>query len=115
MDDWTSSLPPLEAAGWEQVLASHQVAVVHFWAPWSVVDRPMDKAIQETRLEFETVAFFSFDTTPEEHWTILQHFNICTLPHLICFFNGQEHARSVGYINAEQLRAKLHEWLAAST
>ena len=112
---WELENPKLTADNFWAEVAAHPIVVVHFWATWNQSDRMMDGVTQNVRPEFEAISFFAFDSGPEESWDILHHLGIYSLPTLICFLNGQEHARSVGYLNPKLLRAKLREWLAAST
>ncbi len=113
--NWTSAMSPLPHEGWQQVLAAHDVAVVFIWAEWYVLTRAMDKELQVVRSEFETVAFFGCDLDSQPQVTADVTGGMASNPMLACFFNGQRHDISFGYLNPEKLRAKLREWLAAST
>lgn len=115
MDSWTSAMPPLPAEEWRQVLAEHEVAVVHFLAVWSVPDRMLNKVLEQVRPEFEHIAFFSCDVDSDSAVEVFAANGVMTTPTFCFFLKGQQRALLIGCPNADQLRAKLREWLAAST
>ncbi len=115
METWQPSTPALTLSNYEQLLAEHKVVVVHFWAAWDIHARPMDVSLQKMRPELDSIAFFSCEIYTAAGEIIAALNGVFTTPTLLCFLNGQHHDTSVGYLRPEQLRAKLSEWLAAST
>ena len=109
-----ATVPVLPQEDWQPTLAAHAIVVVHFWVSWSPPDLAMSKVIQQVRPDFAEITFFYVDIAGDGA-KLANHFGAFQTPVLVCFLNGQEHARSLGFLNAELLRAKLREWLAAST
>ncbi len=70
-DFWLPATPSVSAAAFRDTVVRQSIVVVHFWAVWNNLDRQMDVHLQELRPEHSNdIAFLSFDTGPEEHWSI---------------------------------------------
>jgi thiol-disulfide isomerase/thioredoxin len=114
MKAWISITPALPAQGWQQVLAAHRVAVAVCWTPWAQADFAMAPILRGVQPEYPAIAFFSADIAGEGA-ELAQWFSQYHTPALLCFFGGQHHDTHVGFMNEDALRAKLREWLEAST
>ena len=113
MEPWQPWAPPLPKAGREEVLAALPVAVVHIYTTWNGADWAIAPVIKHVAPDYSEITFFSVDIDEEPEFA--DRFREWHVPVLHCFFSGQLHGTSIGYLSADLLRAKLREWLAAST
>jgi hypothetical protein len=112
---WLPTLPPADASTLPAILDKQPIVVLHCWAEWNRVDRLMDTLLQEIIAPFaDRVAFYSFDTTPQEGWPFLIEWQALNLPALVCFVDGHHHETQIGLLPKPEMEAKLQEWFAAS-
>lgn len=109
-----TTVPVLPQESWQQALAADAIAVVHFWVSWSPPDLAMSKVIQQVRPDFAEIAFFYVDIDGDGA-ELTNHFKAFQTPVLICFLKGRPHETVIGYLGPDKLRAKLRQWLTAST
>ena len=109
---WAPMLPPMEASTLPAILEKQPIVVLHCWAEWNRYDRLMDTLLQESMAPFaDRMAFYSFDTTPEEGWPFLEKWQVMNLSALVCFVDGYHHETQIGLRPKPEVEAKLQEWV----
>jgi thioredoxin-like negative regulator of GroEL len=104
-------MEPVNAASFHELVASHPIVIIHFWADWNLIDRTMDSVLANLRPKFiEQIDFFSFDTSQEKGSDICRQCNILNLPALVCFINGQLQETFTGLRTEQELEEKFSAW-----
>src|SRR5579862_5233533 len=113
---WSPLSPAVTAAELPQVLTTHSVVVLHFWAVWDGNDRLMDAKIQAVRPHYaDRIVFYAMDVDLESNWPLLQHCQLLNIPAIACFIHGSWLETSIGLRTIEQMHATLQGWLETAS
>ncbi len=88
----------------EKIRTSSLPVVVDFWAPWCAPCKMMKPALESAAQEF-SVQVQLIQVNTDEETEVARRFNIKSIPTLIGYSQGQEVARRVGAMNANDLRS----------
>lgn len=82
-----------------------RLAVLDFWAEWCGPCRMLAPVLEEIGTEYPEVAFGKVNV--DEEAGLAQMFGIVSIPTLVFMKNGKIIKKSVGYLDADGLRAVL--------
>ena len=82
-----------------------RLVVLDFWAEWCGPCRMLAPVLEEIGTEFPEVAFGKVNV--DEEAGLAQMFGIVSIPTLVFMKNGKIIKKSVGYLDADGLRAVL--------
>ncbi len=82
-----------------------RLVVLDFWAEWCGPCRMLAPVLEEIRTEYPEVAFGKVNV--DEEAGLAQMFGIVSIPTLVFMKNGKIIKKSVGYLDADGLRAVL--------
>ena len=88
-----------------EVLNSEKPVLVDFWASWCGPCRMLAPVLEEIGTEYPEVAFGKVNVDKEAG--LAQMFGIVSIPTLVFMKNGKIIKKSVGYLDADGLRAVL--------
>ena len=95
-----------------EVLESHELVVVDFWAEWcqpcKMLAPVLDKVASTFGGQVKVVK-----CNVDENQNIAQKYGVMSIPNLLFFKDGQVVNQSVGYTNESQLAAKVKMVLGA--
>lgn len=94
----------MEATFEEKINNSSLPVVVDFWAPWCAPCKMMKPALEIISQEFSGQVQL-IQVNIDEEVEIAKRFNIKSIPTIIGYSKGQEVARRVGGMNANDLRS----------
>ncbi len=86
------------------------LVVVHFWAPWCIPCRVVDKVLREMTEEYSGL-FRLARVNVDENQKLTRRFQVQSIPALRAFHLGQNIARLSGNLNEAQVRAFMHSIL----
>lgn len=113
--EWRPTTPEVSPDGFDEVISSHRMILLHFWAGWNQYDRGMDAALAEIRSEYEGQVFFgSVDSDHHGHWQKCRELGILNLPAITFFADGKHIETMIGMRPKEELSKKIREWIIAS-
>ena len=108
---WSPSTTKVLPHEFDEVLARHNVAVVHFYASWNQSDVTMDQLLCEVAHTYKDRIFIgSIDTDDQENREKCKELRILNLPAIAAFVNGQHVETVVGLVSKESLNSKVEEW-----
>lgn len=82
-----------------------RLVVLDFWAEWCGPCRMLAPVLEEIEAEYPEVAFGKVNV--DEEAGLAQMFKIVSIPTLVFMKNGEIIKKSVGYLDADGLRAVL--------
>ena len=82
-----------------------RLVVLDFWAEWCGPCRMLSPVLEEIGTEYPEVAFGKVNV--DEEAGLAQMFGIVSIPTLVFMKNGKIIKKSVGYLDADGLRAVL--------
>lgn len=82
-----------------------RLVVLDFWAEWCGPCRMLAPVLEEIGTEYPEVAFGKVNV--DEEASLAQMFGIVSIPTLVFMKNGKIIKKSVGYLDADGLRAVL--------
>lgn len=82
-----------------------KLVVLDFWATWCGPCRMLAPVLEEIEAEYPEVAFGKINV--DEEAGLAQMFKIVSIPTLVFMRNGEVIKKSVGYLDADGLRAVL--------
>ncbi len=82
-----------------------RLVVLDFWAEWCGPCRMLAPVLEEIGTEYPEVAFGKVNV--DEEAGLAQMFGIVSIPTLVFMKNGEIIKKSVGYLDADGLRAVL--------
>lgn len=82
-----------------------RLVVLDFWAEWCGPCRMLAPVLEEIGTEYSEVAFGKVNV--DEEAGLAQMFGIVSIPTLVFMKNGKIIKKSVGYLDADGLRAVL--------
>mgnify|MGYP004477404579 FL=1 len=82
-----------------------RLVVLDFWAEWCGPCRMLAPVLEEIGTEYPEVAFGKVNV--DEEAGLAQMFKIVSIPTLVFMRNGEIIKKSVGYLDADGLRAVL--------
>lgn len=82
-----------------------RLVVLDFWAEWCGPCRMLAPVLEEIGTEYPEVAFGKVNV--DEEAGLAQMFGIVSIPTLVFMRNGEIIKKSVGYLDADGLRAVL--------
>lgn len=82
-----------------------KLTVLDFWATWCGPCRMLAPVLEEIESEYPEVAFGKINVDDEAG--LAQKFKIVSIPTLVFMKNGEVIKKSVGYLDADALRAVL--------
>ena len=82
-----------------------RLVVLDFWATWCGPCRMLAPVLEEIETEYPEVAFGKVNT--DEEAELVRMFKIINIPTLVFMRNGEIIKKSVGYLDADGLRAVL--------
>lgn len=82
-----------------------KLVVLDFWATWCGPCRMLAPVLEEIESEYPEVAFGKVNV--DEEAELAQMFKIVSIPTLVFMKNGEIIKKSVGYLDADALRAVL--------
>lgn len=82
-----------------------RLVVIDFWAEWCGPCRMLAPVLEEIGTEYPEVAFGKVNV--DEEAGLAQMFGIVSIPTLVFMKNGKIIKKSVGYLDADGLRAVL--------
>ena len=89
------------------VLASSDLVLVDFWAPWCGPCKLMAPVMEELAGEMTEVVFAKVNV--DDHSDIAQRYNILSIPTFLVFKGGQVADQFSGSMTKEALRAKIEK------
>ena len=89
------------------VLASSDLVLVDFWAPWCGPCKLMAPVMEELAGELTEVVFAKVNV--DDHSDIAQRYNILSIPTFLIFKGGQVVDQFSGSMTKEALRAKIEK------
>ncbi len=89
------------------VLASSDLVLVDFWAPWCGPCKLMAPVMEELAGEMTEVVFTKVNV--DDHSDIAQRYNILSIPTFLVFKGGQVADQFSGSMTKEALRAKIEK------
>ncbi len=89
------------------VLASSDLVIVDFWAPWCGPCKLMAPVMEELAGEMTEVVFAKVNV--DDHSDIAQRYNILSIPTFLVFKGGQVADQFSGSMTKEALRAKIEK------
>ncbi len=89
------------------VLASSDLVIVDFWAPWCGPCKLMAPVMEELAGELTEVVFAKVNV--DDHSDIAQRYNILSIPTFLIFKGGQVVDQFSGSMTKEALRAKIEK------
>jgi thioredoxin-like negative regulator of GroEL len=74
----------------QDFVATHRFAVVHFWAAWNQYDVEVKQLLEQRVPEDlrSQIAFGRFDIDPPAHWEICRQHNVLNVPFLSFYRDG---------------------------
>jgi thioredoxin 1 len=90
-----------------EAIASQQLTVADFWAPWCGPCRMMAPIFEAAAEEAADVNFGKVNV--DENGELARDYGIMSIPTIVFFKNGEEIGRSVGAIGKPALLAKIKE------
>ena len=88
-----------------EVTKSEKTVLLDFWAEWCGPCRMLAPVLEEIGTEYPEVAFGKVNV--DEEAGLAQMFGIVSIPTLVFMKNGKIIKKSVGYLDADGLRAVL--------
>lgn len=82
-----------------------RLIVLDFWATWCGPCRMLAPVLEEIEKEYQEVTFGKINVDDEAG--LAQRFDIVSIPTLVFMKNGEIIKKSVGYLDADSLRAML--------
>jgi len=108
---WQPSTTKVLPDEFDEVLASYNVAVFHFYASWNRYDVTIDQILREIADTYKDRIFIgSIDTDDQENWERCKELRILNLPAIAAFVNGQHFETVIGLLSKESLSAKVEKW-----
>ncbi len=89
------------------VLASSDLVLVDFWAPWCGPCKLMAPVMEELAGELTEVVFAKVNV--DDHSDIAQRYNILSIPTFLIFKGGQVVDQFSGSMTKDALRAKIEK------
>lgn len=86
-----------------------KLLVLDFWAAWCGPCRMLAPVLQTVEEEYPDVVFGKINVDEEEG--LARRFGIVSIPTLVFMKNGVEVQKSVGYMDADALRARIENAL----
>ncbi len=109
---WRPSTREVDAASLPNVLASHRIVALHFWAVWNGVDRRFDETLRGLRDEFADRIFFGcFNTDDVADREFIRQCQVGNLPALACFVESRRIETLIGAAPIDELRLIFASWL----
>ncbi|MCM2373799.1 thioredoxin domain-containing protein [Aporhodopirellula aestuarii] len=107
-DEFSPSTPAVTSETVFQILSTHRVVIVHFWAIWNLVDRTMDSRLMEIRgrLPIE-VQYASCNVDAPSCFELAKSVGVLNLPWLAVFVGGRHTGSICGLRNADRLAQEL--------
>jgi len=95
------SLYHLNEEGFDKALASGQLLMVDFWAPWCGPCQRLGPVIEAIAEDFEDKNVIIGKVNTDDHPTLSARYGIKSIPTVIFFKNGQEIERKIGGMPAD--------------
>jgi len=83
-------------------LLSNKVVFVDFWAKWCGPCRALGPVYEDLAEKYNGSAVFAKCDVDEDQRFAMKH-GVASIPCIICFVNGEEVDRSVGFLPQEEL------------
>lgn len=113
---WRPSTPPIIASNFDDIVRSHSVVAIHFWAQWNGVDPPFDLCIQSLPTETKhEVHFVSCDVDDPDTKAICCNFDVVNIPFLGIIVDGERREGTMGLCDPQALEVLLRCRLRSST
>ena len=88
-----------------EVLSNPGTALVDFYADWCGPCKMLAPTISRIAEENQNITVGKINV--DEDTPLAMEYGIVSIPTLIVFKNGKEHARLIGYVSKEEILAKL--------
>lgn len=109
---WEPNATPIGPAELPDVLAEHEVVLIHFWASWNGYDRVVDERIHHLLPEFNgAVASFACNFDDANNHKICSDWNVTNVPTIVAFRHGEKRKVVVGVRSRHELRQIVAEIL----
>ena len=95
-----------------EVLESHELVVVDFWAEWCQPCKMLAPVLDKVAAGFDGQVKV-VKVNVDENQNVAQKYGVMSIPNLLFFKDGQVVNQSVGYVNESQLSAKVKAVLGA--
>jgi thioredoxin 1 len=92
----------------DEVLASHQIVLIDFWADWCSPCKRFSPILDEVSQEYNVwIGKIDADQNP----TSSEKYNVVSLPTVIVFKNGIEVKRTKGAMPKHKFIEEISEWI----
>lgn len=83
-------------------ILKNNVVFVDFWAPWCAPCRALAPVFEDLAEKYkESATFAKCNVDDDEHFA--RKHGIASIPCIICFVNGEETDRSLGFLPQEEI------------
>lgn len=80
----------------------NKIVFVDFWAPWCAPCRMLAPIFEEVSEKFNEKAIFAKCNVDDDERFAMKH-GIASIPCILCFKDGVEVDRNLGFVSAEEL------------
>lgn len=107
----TSSVVQITDGNYEEVIRSHKVVLILFWAPWSAPDRALTPIVDAISNEYSG-RVKTVKVNVDENPGMVQKFGIKAIPALVVIKDGSEQERALGLMPKKNITDLLDKQLS---
>lgn len=97
----------LTSSNFDEALKENRPVLVDFWATWCGPCQMLAPIVEEVAAENDAIIVAKLDVDKAED--IAARYGVMSIPTLIMFKNGEQVAKSVGFLKKERLQAFIDE------
>jgi len=92
-----------------EVVNKYDLVIIDFFATWCMPCKMLSSELETLQEKYPNIVVGRIDC--DQQMELAQKFKIYSIPDLFIFKKGNQVSNIVGYLSADELEAKLKEWI----